>query len=249
MLLALRVSHDREKGKAKNGEQCYLCRDCDKTFGMGSERNLGMSKLSKETWMAYAERFVLMLPLRECARRCRICLKTAYTTRHRLIEGLSAYPPLVQGRAGPRLRTRRDLFPEPFKGNHTKETFTIPPPRHRGKQVYRRRLSREQICVMTVVNDSNETFFEVSGRGVLSRKHAVDVLRGHIASGSIVTTDKASAYVDALAELEVAVHAACNSKDRSEGTINRINTVHSLLGAFMEPFRGVSMKHLDAYLA
>lgn len=140
-------------------------------------------------------------------------------------------------------------FPEPFKGNHTKETFTIPPPRHRGKQVYRRRLSREQICVMTVANDSNETFFEVSGRGVLSRKHAVDVLRGHIASGSVVTTDKASAYVDALAELEVAVHAACNSKDRSEGTINRINTVHSLLGAFMEPFRGVSMKHLDAYLA
>lgn len=30
---------------------------------------------------------------------------------------------------------------------------------------------------MTVVNDSNETFFEVSGRDVLSRKHAVDVLR------------------------------------------------------------------------
>ena len=39
------------------------------------------------------------------------------------------------------------------------------------------------------------------------------------------------------------------TKDRSGGTINRVNTVHSLLGAFMEPFRGVSTKHLDAYLA
>lgn len=32
------------------------------------------------------------------------------------------------------------------------------------------------------------------------------------------------------------------------GTINRVNAVHSLLGAFMGPFKGVSTKHLDAYL-
>ena len=80
-----------KKGKAGNGEQRYLCRGCGRTFGMGSERILGTSKLPKETWMAYAECFVLMLPLRECARRCRVCLKTAYTMRHRLIECLSAY--------------------------------------------------------------------------------------------------------------------------------------------------------------
>lgn len=160
-----------KKGKPKNGEQRYLCRDCGRTFGMGSERILGTSKLPKETWMAYAECFVLMLPLRECARCCHVCLETAYTMRHRLIECLSAYSPS-------------------FK-----------------------------------------------------------VERGRIMSGSVVATDKASAYVDVLGELEVAVHAAYDSKDRSEGTINWINTVHSLLSAFMEPFRGVSTKHLDAYLA
>ncbi|MEQ2995977.1 hypothetical protein AAAX31_06295 [Collinsella sp. CLA-ER-H5] len=67
--------------------------------------------------------------------------------------------------------------------------------------------------------------------------------------GSVVATDRAAAYVGVLAELEVAAHAAYDPKDRSEGTINRVNTVHSLLGAFMEPFKGVSTKHLDAYLA
>ena len=82
-----------KKGKSKNGEQRYLCRGCGRTFGMGSERILGTSRLPKETWMAYAECFVLMLPLRECARRCRVCLKTAYTMRHRLIECLSAHCP------------------------------------------------------------------------------------------------------------------------------------------------------------
>lgn len=239
-----------KKGKSKNGEQRYLCRDCGRTFGMGSERILGTSKLPKETWMAYAECFVLMLPLRECARRCHVCLKTAYTMRHRLIECLSAYSPSFKVERGCGCELDETYFPESFKGNHTKGSFTMPrASRHRGKQVHKRGLSREQICVMTGVNDSNETFFEVSGRGVLSRKRAMDVLRGRVMSGSVVATDKASAYVDVLAELEVAAHAAYDSKDRSEGTINRINTVHSLLDAFMEPFKGVSTKHLDAYLA
>ena len=123
------------------------------------------------------------------------------------------------------------------------------PSRHRGKQVHRRGLSREQICVMTGVNDSNETFLEVPGRGILSRKRTMDVLWDRIASASVVATDKASAYVDVLAELEVAAHTAHDSKDHSEGTINRINTVHSLLDTFMKPFKSVSTKHLGAYLA
>lgn len=239
-----------KKGKSKNGEQRYLCQDCGRTFGMGSGHILGTSRLPKETWMANAECFVLMLPLRECAGRCRVCLKTAYTMRHRLIECLSAYSPSFRVERGCGCELDETYFPESFKGNHTKGSFTMPrPSRQRGKQVHRRGLSRERICVMTGVNDSNETFLQVSGRGILSRKRAMDVLRDRIASASVVATDKASAYVDVLAELEVDAHTAYDSKDPSEGTINRINTVHSLLDTFMKPFKGVSTKHLGTYLA
>ena len=170
--------------------------------------------------------------------------------RRRLIGCLSAYSPSFKVERGRSRELDETYFPESFKGNHAKGSFRMPrPSRHRGKQVHKRGLSREQICVMTGVNDSNETFFEVSGRGVPSRRRAMDVLRGRIMSGSVVATDKAPAYADVLAELEVAAHAAYGSKDRSEGTVNRINAVHSLLGTFMEPFRGVSTKHLDAHLA
>ena len=217
---------------------------------MGSGHILGTSRLPKETWMANAECFVLMLPLRECAGRCHVCLKTAYTMRHRLIECLSAYSPSFKTGRGCGCELDETYFPESFKGNHTKGSFTMPRhSRHRGKQVHRRGLSREQICVMTGVNDSNETFLQVSGRGILSRKRAMDVLRDRIASASVVATDKASAYVDVLAELEVDAHTVYDSKDPSEGTINRINTVHSLLDTFMKPFKGVSTKHLGTYLA
>ena len=169
--------------------------------------------------------------------------------RHRLIECLSAYSPSFKVERGCGCELDETYFPESFKGNHTKGSFMMPrASRHHGKQVHKRGLSREQICVMTGVNDSNETFFEVSGRGVLSRKRAMDVLRGRIMTGSVVATDKASAYVDVLAELEVAAHAAYDSKDRAEGTINRINTVHSLLNAFMEPnLHGGRLRHCRAH--
>ena len=107
---------------------------------------------------------------------------------------------------------------------------------------------REQVCVMTGVNDANETFFEVSGRGILSKKRAMDVLKGRIKAGSVVATDRATAYDDVLAELDVAAYDAYGSRDRSEGTINRINAVHSLLGQFKSRFKGVSTKRLSAYL-
>lgn len=97
-----------KKGKSRNGEQRYLCRDCGRTFSGSTDRILGTSKLPRETWMAYAECFVLMLPLRECAGRCGVCLKTAWTMRHRLIECLKEYSPAFHvGRGRPANSTRR----------------------------------------------------------------------------------------------------------------------------------------------
>lgn len=101
---------------------------------------------------------------------------------------------------------------------------------------------------MTGVSDTDATFFEVSGRGVVSRKRAAEALRDRIGAGAVVATDKATAYIDVLRDLKVASHESYDSKDRSEGTINRINTVHSLLDSFMARFKGVSTKHLGAYL-
>ena len=238
-----------KKGKSGNGGQRYLCRDCGRTFSGSTDRILGTSKLPRETWMAYAECFVLMLPLRECADRCGVCLKTAYTMRHRLIECLREYSPTFHVGRGQACELDETYFPESFKGNHSKGSFTLPrKARHRGKQVHRRGLSREQICVMTGISDTNATFFEVSGRGVVSRKRAAEALRGRIGAGAAVATDKAAAYIDVLRDLRVASHESYDSKDRSGGAVNRINAVHSLLDSFMARFKGVSTKHLAAYL-
>ncbi len=237
------------KGRAKDGSRRHLCKDCGRTFGSKSERILGTTKLPKETWMAYAECFVLMLPLRECAERCHVCLKTAFTMRHRLIECLSAFSPAFKVACGCGCELDETYFRESFKGNHTLGDFKLPrPARKRGGCLHLRGLSGEQICVMTGINDSGDALLEVSGRGTLSKKRAIKFLKGRIEAGSVVATDKARAYAGALAELGVAAHRAYDSRDRSRGTINHVNAIHSMLDGFMYGFRGVSTKHLHAYL-
>lgn len=238
-----------KKGKSGNGGQRYLCRDCGRTFSGSTDRILGASKLLLETWMACVECFVLMLPLRECTDRCGVCLKTAYTMRHRLIECLKEYSPEFHVGQGQTFELDETFFPESFKGNHSKDSFTLPrKARHRGEQFHKRGLSREQICVIMGISDTNATFFDVSGRSVVSRNRAEEALRGRIGAGAVVATVKAIACIDLQHDLKVAFHKSYDSTDRSEGTISRINTLHSLRDSFTARFKGVSTKHLGAYL-
>lgn len=237
-----------KKGKSRNGEQRYLCRDCGRTFSDSADRILGASKLLLETWMAYAERFVLMFPLRECANRCCVCLKTAFTMRYRFIECLKEYSPEFHVGQGQACELDETFFPESFKGNYSKGSFNLPrKARHRGEQFHKCGLSRDRICVIMGISDTNATFFDVSGRSVVSRNRAEKALRGRIGTGMVVATVKATACIDLQHDLKVALHKSYDSTDRSEGTISRINTLHSLLDSFPARFKGVSTKHLGAY--
>ena len=238
------------KGHARDGSQRWLCHGCGRTFGVRTGRVIGMSKLPADKWMAYVQCFIDRLSLRACAERVGVSLPTSLFMRRRLLEIVSTFNKSFSVSEGCGCELDETYFPESFKGNHTKGSFKMPrKSHHHGKQVHTRGLSKEQICVMSGVNDSGESFLDMAGRGSLSSKRALDGLRGRIDDGAVVATDKSGAYPSALRELSVAAHAAYDSKDRSAGTINHVNALHSALDGFMARYRGVSTKHLDEYLA
>lgn len=241
----------RKHGSTKSGGQRWRCRDCGKTFTAATGTILGATKLKAEVWKRYVECFVDRLPLRTCSVRCGVSLKAAFFMRHRILECLYKLLPSFQVEEGCEAELDETFFRESFKGNHARSTnFKMPrPPRRHGGKLHTRGISNEQICVMTGVNDYGDIFYEIAKRGPLSKAAAQRVLSDKVKSGAIISTDKAAGYRLVLPKLGVAAHGAYGSKDRSGGTINRINNVHSLLDAFMEPFRGVSTRRLGAYLA
>lgn len=58
----------------------------------------------------------------------------------------------------------------------------------------------------------NATFFEVSGRGVVSRKCPAEAPHDRVGAGAAVATDKATVYIDVLHDLKVASLEATTPK-------------------------------------
>lgn len=47
------------------------------------------------------------------------------------------------------------------------------------------------------INDTSDVFYEIAGRGPLTKDRAMELLRGKVRAGAIISTDKARAYHDA----------------------------------------------------
>lgn len=234
------------KGHDRDGVQRWLCRDCRRTFRDASDTIISRSKLRPAVWMRYLECFVDRLPLRECAARCHVSLRTSWLMRMRLIESIRRHLPRFLAGAGCCVQLDETYLRESFKGNHTRGDFRLPrPARHRGTPASKRGLSRGQICVMSGVADDGSAFLIMSGRGMLSRSRAVASLDGRVMRGAFAVTDQSTAYPGAMKELGVTL----KQTDADHHAINRVNTLHSLFDGFMVGFRGVSTKRLDEYLA
>ena len=57
------------KGRGRDGSQRWKCMNCNRTFGVRTNRVMGMSKLKAGVWMRFLECFVDCLSLRKCAQR------------------------------------------------------------------------------------------------------------------------------------------------------------------------------------
>ena len=54
--------------------------------------------------------------------------------------------------------------------------------------------SNEQICIATGINDTNNVFLEIAGRGQLTNNSLKDILKDKIESECVISTDKRSNY-------------------------------------------------------
>ncbi len=235
-------------GHTAAGTQRYRCCSCGKTFCLRDNGLvLALTKLPRETWMRYAEYFVLGLTSPKVAKLLEVTQKTAWFMRIRTLEALYKNLPSFEVKAGCGCELDDMYFAESFKGVSLKAYGgEMPrPARHLGSKTPQG-ISDEQICVMTGINDNGDMFFEVACRGALTHDVASSVLEERIHSGAIVNTDRHRSYKRVLAEIGVASHVAHDAK-LHEG-LERIDDLHSGIRSFLNPFHGVSTKWLHLYL-
>lgn len=236
------------KNGTVRGKQRFLCKDCEKTFGYTSKSVISNTKLSKEKWTEYIRCMIQGLSIRKCAEIIEVSVRTSFYMRHKILDAINSH--MDRGNISGIAEMDETFLAESYKGNHKKSGFEIPrKSRKRGKQIKKRGISNEQICIGTAIDKNGNLIMEMTCKGRVTSKKLEKLYNGYITEGSTICTDSLSSYKTLSKKLNLK-HKQIPGR-HSDGIFNlsSINSLHSRFKRWMERFNGVSTKFLPNYLA
>ena len=145
------------------GKHRYRCDHCGRTFTDQLPSNLfRYTKLDDDQWFRFIEYFVNGLTLRKSADICDVCLKTAWFMRFREMELINRNLPSFEIKNDIRTQIDENYIPESFKGNMAKAGFIMPRKPYSHGQSSHPLGQTDKICVITVINDLGDLFYELA---------------------------------------------------------------------------------------
>lgn len=235
-------------GYAKNGAQRYRCRACGRTFVATTGTIVSRTKKSLRQWKLFFQCMERGLSCRNTAKICGIHYTTAFRWRHAVLDVVrnEEHPEGLEGI----VEADETFFRLSFKGARRIKEVAGRYAHKRGGAVSMRGLSKEQVCVPSVLSRNGVAFAKAGCLGSVSVEGLSYALGNTLASGSTVCTDSARAYKK-YSEDRGIVHIHLKGKATRTGIYNlqSINGFHSGLKVFMARFQGVSTKYLNNYLA
>jgi len=232
----------------KNGVQRFRCRDCEKTFNDRTMTPLANSHVSLEQWIDYAKCMIMGLSIRKSATICQVSVKTSFYMRHRLLDAVRNFQGI--GEVSGIVEMDETFLPESFKGNHKKSGFKMPrKSRKRGKQVKKRGISNEQVCMATAVDRQGNIIFEMTNKGRIRTADLERLYKGRLDPNALICTDSHKSYIT-FAKGHVAEHIRIASGKHKNGVyhISHVNSLHSKFKKWIDRFNGVATKYLPNYL-
>lgn len=244
-------SRTRRHGMDAKGAQRFRCNSCHRTFKLttGSifHRCRKIDKLKQ-----YLGEILARSSVRTAAYRCGIGKNTSFAWRHKVLDALR------RGEASKKMfgitEADETFLPLSFKGNHSPsgDGRGMPrPPKRRGTPASKRGISDEQVCIPCAVDRHNTTFGIVACLGRLSREAVSAAIGEVIDRATYLCTDGLRVY-EAAAQKETSIVRLKRGRRRVIDGIYHIQTVnsfHSGFKLFLAPFRGISTKHSNNYIA
>lgn len=231
-----------------NGKQRYKCKSCNKTFNDFTKSALSSTKLPLGKWIEYAKCMVLGYTIRKSAEIVEVCVKTSFYMRHKILDAIRMFMGI--GDVDGVIEMDETFVAESFKGNHKKSGFIMPrPSRKRGKQIKKRGISNEQVCVATAIDRNGNLIMEMVCKGRVSNSDFKRLYDGRINEGAIICTDSHKSYIQFAKDFKLD-HKRIMRGHYKNGIyhINHINNLHSQFKEWMYRFHGVSTKFLSNYL-
>ena len=114
--------------------------------------------------------------------------------RHRVLDAIRNYQGI--GEVSGVVEMDETFLPESFKGNHKKSGFKMPRnSRKRGKEIKKRGISKEQVCISTAIDRGNNIILEMVTKGRIKTNDLERLYIGHLDRGSVICTDSHKSYI------------------------------------------------------
>lgn len=250
-------THFVKNGKDRKGNVRYICRDCGKSFTALTDTTLCGTRKTADAWKAYVENLLEGRSLEQCAKRCGISTRTAFTWRHKILTTLSEHS-FDHEYSG--LMELDEMFVRvSYKGNHTKsKDFVMPRAPHKrgndGRDATNKNNSK--VSVVCVAERGKGFSATIPCRGFINQTLLETLFNDKLSDESVVMTDGLRAYKQFL-DTTNAQHIilprfggnATQARVVGPYHLNNVNALHSRFRSFLTPYKGVSTKFLSNYLA
>lgn len=228
-----------------NDKQRYICKSCKKTFTDFTNSATYKSRKSLNKWLKYAKCMLNGYYIRRSAEIVEINIATSFYWRHKILNCISTF--LGVGSVDGVIEADEVFFAESFKG--TKPSKMPRKSRKRGKQVKKRGISNEQICVATAMDRQGNLIIELLCKGRMTHQELGRLYSGRIGDNSILCTDSHKSYMQFAIDMNLD-HKKIRRGKHKEGLyhIQHINALHSNLKRWIGRFNGVATKYISNYL-
>ena len=228
-----------------NNKQRYICKNCGKTFTDFTNSATYNSKKPIDKWLKYAKCMLNGYSIRKCAEIVEINIATSFFWRHKILNCISDF--LGVGSVDGVIEADEVFFAYSYKG--TKPENMPRPSRKRGKQVKKRGISNEQVCVATALDRQGNLIIELLCTGRMTSEELNRLYNKRIGEDSILCTDSHKSYMQFAEDMELQ-HKRIKSGKHKEDIyhIQHINSLHSKLKKWMSRFNGVATKYLNNYM-
>lgn len=171
-------------GKYKD-KQRYICKSCNKTFTDFTNSATYKSKKTLDKWLKYAKCMIAGYSIRKSAKILEINIATSFFWRHKILDCIRSFFGI--GSVEGVIEADEVFFAESFKG--TKPSKMPRKSHKRGKQVKKRGISNEQVCVATAIDRQGNLIMELLCKGRMTHQELVRLYKGRIEDNSILCTD------------------------------------------------------------
>ena len=175
-----------------------------------------------------------------------VSVKTSFYMRHKVLDCIRVF--MGVGDVDGIVEMDETFVAESFKGNHKKSEFQMPrPDRKRGKQVKKRGISNDQVCIATAIDRNGNIILEPLCKGRVAYTALERLYERRIDHNSIIYTDSHKSYIQFAKDLELDHKKIARGHYKND--INHVNSLYSNLKIWMYRFKGVSTKFLQNYMS